>query len=316
MSAAHALERLPRLAEALERGLLGIDKVVELARFARPDDEERLVRWAARVSVGAVRHRGDVLARATREQATQVERERFLSWGYVDGGRRLALQAELPAAAGAVVAQALDRLAATIPVMPGEGSSAFVAARRADALVALCSRRAADDPDPDRGTVVIHAQWNGLAAGTGGCEMQDGPAVHPLTVQRMLCNARVQSVLEDGSGNVIRLGRMRREPSAWMLRQVRYRDRGCRFPGCGARAFTEAHHIRWWRHGGRTDLDNLVLICSFHHRLVHEHGWSLGRDREGEIRWFHPGGSRYRAGPSPGVEPQTRQEPTASLVGG
>lgn len=299
--AAHALERLPRLAEALQTGRLGIDKVVELARFAEPGTEAGLVRWALGVSVGAVRHRGDLAARASREQAVQVERERFCSWRYVDDGRRFALEAEMPVADGAVVARALERLAATIPAMPGEEDHTFVAARRADALVALCSTRVASDPDPDRATVVIHARWNGLAAGTGGCEIQDGPVVHPRTVQRLLCNARVQSVLEDRSGDVIRLGRMRREPPAWMLRQVRYRDRGCRFPGCGARAFTEAHHVRWWRHGGRTDLDNLVLICSFHHRLVHEHGWSLRREADGEVRWFDPGGARYRAGPSPGV---------------
>ncbi|HEU4354494.1 MAG TPA: HNH endonuclease signature motif containing protein, partial [Actinomycetota bacterium] len=77
------------------------------------------------------------------------------------------------------------------------------------------------------------------------------------------------------------------------------RDRECRFPGCGARAFTEAHHIRWWRHGGRTDLHNLVLICSFHHRLVHEYGWSLARGPDGDVVWFREDGTRYRAGPSP-----------------
>jgi hypothetical protein len=107
-------------------------------------------------------------------------------------------------------------------------------------------------------------------------------------------------LLECRDGNVLGLGRTSREPSAWMVRQVRYRDRECRFPGCGARRFTEAHHIRWWRDGGRTDLDNLVLICSFHHRLVHEHGWSIRRETDGEVRWFHPDGTRYRAGPAPG----------------
>jgi hypothetical protein len=85
-----------------------------------------------------------------------------------------------------------------------------------------------------------------------------------------------------------------------MIRQVRYRDRECRFPGCGAKRFTEAHHIVWWRHGGRTDLDNLVLICSFHHRLVHEYGWSVERERDGSVRWRRPNGARYQAGPSPG----------------
>jgi len=69
-----------------------------------------------------------------------------------------------------------------------------------------------------------------------------------------------------------------------MLRQLRYRDRGCRFPGCGANAFTQAHQIEWWSRGGRTDLGNLLLVCSFHHRLVHEHGWGIARSSDAEIR--------------------------------
>jgi hypothetical protein len=114
-------------------------------------------------------------------------------------------------------------------------------------------------------------------------------------------------VVETKSGDVVGLGRMTREPSAWMVRQIRYRDRECRFPGCGARRFTQAHHIRWWRNGGRTDLDNLLLICSFHHKLVHEHGWAVKRDADGTVRWFRPGGIRYRAGPSPGKDVGTSQ---------
>jgi hypothetical protein len=110
----------------------------------------------------------------------------------------------------------------------------------------------------------------------------------------------VQTVLEDRAGNALGLGRMSREPSAWMIRQVRYRDRGCRFPGCGTKAFTEAHHIVWWRNGGGTNLDNLALICSFHHRLVHEHGWSARRADDATLHWFRRDGTRYRAGPSPG----------------
>ncbi len=60
-----------------------------------------------------------------------------------------------------------------------------------------------------------------------------------------------------------------------MMRQLRYRDGSCRFPGCDARRYTQAHHIEWWSRGGVTDLDNLLLICSFHHTLVHERGWSI-----------------------------------------
>ncbi len=145
-------------------------------------------------------------------------------------------------------------------------------------------------------------------------ETEDGAVVPPQALRRLLCTARTQTVLEDRAGDAVGLGRMTREPSAWMIRQVRYRDRGCRFPGCGARAFTEAHHVRWWRHGGRTDLDNLVLICSFHHRLVHEHGWSMKRGDDGTLRWFTRDGTRYRAGPSTGAVAEYDPQRTAIAV--
>jgi hypothetical protein len=134
----------------------------------------------------------------------------------------------------------------------------------------------------------------------GGCEIENGPVIHPATVRRLLCNARVQTIVEDQGGDVVGVGRMSREPSAWMSRQVRHRDRECRFPGCGARRFAEAHHMVFWRHGGRTELDNLILICSFHHKLVHEYGWRVRRSEDGEVRWHRPDGRRYRAGPAAG----------------
>ena len=97
-------------------------------------------------------------------------------------------------------------------------------------------------------------------------------------------------------------------PSAWMMRQLKHRDAGCRFPGCGSRAFTHAHHVRFRHHGGPTTLKNLVLLCSFHHKLVHEYGWRLRRDpNEGTVRWFRPGGIEYRAGPGPPISEHERQ---------
>jgi hypothetical protein len=147
---------------------------------------------------------------------------------------------------------------------------------------------------------VVHARLDGLEHDTGGCEIEGGPVIHPQSVRRLLCNARVQTIVEDAEGNALGIGRLSRAVPNWMLRQVRHRDREWPLPGCGARRFTEAHHLRWWRHGGRTDLANLALICSFHHRLVHEHGWSVKRDATGDLLWRRPDGTRYESGPSPG----------------
>lgn len=299
VAAAHALERLAAISEAFATGELSIDKVVELTRFATPQTERGLITWAKEVSCGAIRHRGDLASRTLREETAEAQRERRLTWWYLEEGRRLGLEAELPAAEGAVVVKAIERLAETIPVMPGEDGPFDVDARRADALVALCSAKIAGDPDPDRATVVVHASLDALASGRQGAEIERGPVISPEAARRLACTARLQVMVEDASGDAIRVGRILREPPAWMLRQLRYRDRECRFPGCGARAFTQAHHVVWWEKGGATALENLILICFFHHRLVHEYGWSVERDEHGTVSWFYPDRTRYRAGPAP-----------------
>lgn len=298
--ASHALEELPQLSEGLAGGVVSLDKVVELARFATPKTEADLLAWSKRVSYAAVRRRADLEQSSSTRLERDAEQARFLEWWYLDEGRRMGLQAELPAAQGATVVRAIQRMAERLPTMPDEEGPVFAPARRADALFAICSSAVTADPDPDRATVIVHAQVDSLAEGTGGSEVEDGPVLHVQTARRLLCDARIQTVLEDRAGNIVNLGRMRREPSASMVRQIRYRDKECRFPGCGAKRFRQAHHIRWWGRGGSTDLENLLLICSFHHRLVHELGWSVSRDSDGTVKWCRPDGTRYRAGPSPG----------------
>jgi len=301
IASAHALEFLPEISAAMCSGELGIDKVVELTRFATPETEGALIGWAFRVAPGRIRERADTELRREVEQARDADRCRRLDYWYFDEGTRYALHAEGPAADGAVVARALERLADDIPVMPGEHGEHDRPARLADALVALASVAIGADADPDRATVVVHANVEALASDASGCEVEGGGVAHPETVRRLACTSRVQAVVEDAAGNVVALGRVRREPPAWMSRQLRYRDRGGVFPGCGTRAFTDAHHIEWWSRGGRTTLENLALICSWHHKLVHEYGWRIERGTDGVVRWFRPNGVRYRAGPGPPV---------------
>jgi hypothetical protein len=297
--AAHVLERLPQLSEALASGELGVDKVVELCRFAAPDTEGSLITWAKGVSTGSIRHKADLVLRRAIEEVRDAEQTRSLNWWYFDEGRRFGLEAELPAADGAVVRRALERLSEQIPVMPGEEEEVHAEARRADALVMLASARVAEDQDPDRATVVVHTRAGGYGAEEGASELEGGPVIHPETAKRLMCSGRLQWLLEDEAGDVVRVGRTTREPPRWMMRALKHRDRECQFSGCGARRYLQAHHIRHWEQGGPTELDNLILICFFHHKLVHEYGWRIMRERDGTVTWFRPNGKRYRPGPGP-----------------
>ena len=301
IAAAHTLESLPKIASALESGELGIDKVVELSRFATPRTEEGLLPWARRVSAGAIRRRGDLEMRRTLTETREVERSRYLRIWSFDEGRRVGIEGELPAAEGQAVRARLEQVRRRLPVMPGEERDPDP--RTADALVAVCSDGSGREVSPEA-VVVVHAPFEAMASGEGSASLESGGVIHAQTARRLVCSGKVQLVLEDSSGEPIRLGRASREPSASMLRLLRHRDEGCTFPGCGSRAFTHAHHIRWWASGGPTDLDNLALVCTFHHRLVHEHGWRIERTG-GRVLWFRPDGSRHRAGPGP---PTTRPQ--------
>jgi HNH endonuclease len=102
------------------------------------------------------------------------------------------------------------------------------------------------------------------------CHVEDGPAISITTAQMLGCAAALSWMRHDRGGAVLALGR--RRPNAALRRAARERDTcRCRFPGCESRR-VDLHHIQHWSHGGRTDLDNLISLCKYHHRLVHECG--------------------------------------------
>jgi hypothetical protein len=141
-----------------------------------------------------------------------------------------------------------------------------VAARRADALLALVNGRIDGETGAvvERGTaqVIVHVD-----ASTGAARLQGGPEVPHATVERLACDARVQVLLNDRTGNRMYLGRNRRLATPAQIAALTVRDGdGCQFPGCSHTRHLHAHHVQHWLHGGRTDVDNLIMICSFHHR--------------------------------------------------
>ncbi|HYN96039.1 MAG TPA: HNH endonuclease signature motif containing protein, partial [Pilimelia sp.] len=115
--------------------------------------------------------------------------------------------------------------------------------------------------------------------------------------QRLACDADVwRVVLDPARGQPVEVGRSHRLVPAWLRKALHARDRGCRFPGCGApSAWSDAHHVVPWARGGRTDAGNLVLLCRWHHSLVHEGGWSVEIDgATGAVTVRRPGGRPFQ----------------------
>ncbi len=304
VAAAHALEQLPVISAALESGTLCLDKVVELTRFATAETEEKLIAWAARVSAAAIRRRADRAHRHAVEEAREDESARFLRWWWFDDGRRLGLEGEFPAAEGAALAQAIRRAADKIPAVPQDEATPeqelaedSLEQRCADALCALAAQGLSDDADAERPMLVVHTSLDAFGTGEGS-GIEGGPVIHPEIARRLACDARLQFVLTDAEGNALGIGRASRDVPAWLMRELRYRDHGCTFPGCHTRAFLQAHHILHWEHGGPTDLDNLTLVCHFHHKLVHEFGWKVTLNGSC-AQWFRPSGQPYEPGRDP-----------------
>lgn len=88
------------------------------------------------------------------------------------------------------------------------------------------------------------------------------------------------------------MGRKTRTIPPALRRALDARDQGCRFPGCGLR-FTEAHHLKHWADGGETSLENCVLLCRFHHRLMHEEGWLADWWGPGRAVFYDPRGGAH-----------------------
>jgi hypothetical protein len=129
--------------------------------------------------------------------------------------------------------------------------------------------------------------------------------------QRIACDADLYAlVLHPATGLPLYLGRTRRLVPASIRRALHARDRGCRWPGCSAPTpWSDAHHLHGWHPTGVTDVDNLVLLCRYHHVLVHEGRWGMRLDlATGEVHITTPDGQPYELGPSsPWTGPATRR---------
>jgi hypothetical protein len=176
------------------------------------------------------------------------------------------------------------------------------ASRRADALARIVTEWSSNPAtnsvsSNDRFVVNIHTEIDTLKANGSGAEseLEGGENVSAETSRRLACDCSVINWLDHKGSTIIgaeplAVSRKTRAVPPAMRRALQRRDRGCRFPGCSASRFVDAHHIHHWADGGETHINNLVLLCRHHHRLVHEGGFGLLRNAGGEIQFTNPNG--------------------------
>ena len=315
---ARALGTLPLLTRALARGELSYAKVRALTRVATPETEEQLLAFGRAGTAAHVERlvrgwrRMDRIAEARETERQHVSRELHV---YQDGDGMMAVRGRLTPEIGALLMQALAAARETLyqQARLRNGDVADVSAetptmgqQQADALALLAETALHHGIDPgapgERYQVVVHVEEDQSV-------LENGARVSAETSQRIACDASRVVMRHGHDGHVVEVGARTRTIPPAIRRALHHRDHGCRFPGCGVR-FGQGHHIRHWAHGGPTTLSNLALLCRRHHRAVHEEGYQLDRQPDGELRFRRPDGQLLAEVPHP---PEVRGDPVEIL---
>ena len=308
---ARALPDLPRISKLFSAGKISYSKVRAMTRVATPQNEDALLMVARHGTASHVEKQVQLYRRVKRIEALKKENERHdhreLSWRIDEDGYWI-FQGRFTPEQGAVIRKALEKAQEALwepgPMEeddPGESKRDYqrphpVATRRADALERLADSYLAggenDRSGGDRYLVNLHTDMETLQAdGTGAEAELDGCCHVPAeTSRRLACDAAVVHWHETAGGEPLNVGRKTRTIPPAIRRALHNRDQGCRFPGCTCTRFVDAHHVRHWADGGETRLDNLVLLCRRHHRLVHEGGFGVSMKQNGQVEFTRPDG--------------------------
>lgn len=203
------------------------------------------------------------------ELERQLERRRFdlrrLHNGMVSG------DFALPALAGETLLTAIDAL---MPP-PAADDQRTTSQRRADALEDLARSFLDGSEAPivagERAHLNVHADLDAIEGKTGGLhETEDGYVLDLETVRQLACDSSVSRIVFGPNSEVLDVGRKTRVIPAGLRRAVIARDRHCAARGCTRSArWCDVHHVVSWADGGETVIDNLCLLCRYHHTLVH-----------------------------------------------
>jgi hypothetical protein len=290
---AHALKTLPLISEAFSSGELSYAKVRAMTRVAHRDNEEALLEFALRTTAANVAQRCRELRCGSEASIGDAERafsNRSLRIRRDAERGIMAITIELPMDTGELAERALDKArddeVLGIPDIANIGDSSW-STRQADAFVNLVTGylSGGDGAGNDNHLVTVHVEQSALC----GAEGRAGLPIE--SVKRLCCDSHAVVITEDSSGEPLSIGRKSRIIPKAISRAVRARDNNCcTFPGCRNQRFLNCHHVEHWSNGGETSLNNLMLLCTRHHALVHEGGFRIEKDFRDSWFFVRPDG--------------------------
>ena len=298
VSVARTLERTPVLRQTFLDGELSFSKVRAICRVVVPENEEELVRIAKLSTASQLDRIVAKMPTNTPDDADSNPLDvTFNANG--DGTMTMTVTADV---ADILRAKKALQLASTAVIdrelVEGESKSDTI--QRLGGMNQIRSRTACqllggtiDAPRNVIESALIVAEIDTLAGiDPDGEATVDNVRVDPAVVQRLCCDAKIQTSLMNG-GQEIGLGSEQRIVPRALRRLLLRRDHGmCQFPGCESEHRLHAHHIIHWAKGGPTELANLISVCDFHHHKLHEGGWNINVTDQGFL-FIDPNGNQH-----------------------
>ncbi|MET8355579.1 DUF222 domain-containing protein [Micromonospora sp. NPDC005171] len=291
---------------SVEQGRVVAETIAALPVEAGPEVADKathlLVTWADRFDPTSLSRLGErVLTHVAPELADQAELKalerateraearRHVTLSEQQNGQ-VRLSGNLDTETASLLREAIDPLCAPA----GEYDDRSPGQRRADALGEICrlALRTGQLPDNggDRPQLVVTVSLDELVNGVGAGTLETGTRLTPGAVRRLACDAGVLPAVLGGNSQVLDVGRQRRLFTGPLRRALVLRDGGCAFPGCDRPPrWCDGHHIRHWADGGVTALGNAVLLCGYHHRLIHSGDWTVRIAADGQPDFLPPG---------------------------
>jgi len=309
---ARCLFDLPAISAAFQKGELSYTKARSMTRVATASNEQALLAHALKATTSQVQARCQQLRNADRAVSTadvaNIHSSRALRCHRHPEGS-MTITMEVTQEAGELVMRAIERAVAEVEQEKCTNASRDASkqsetgkedddlfAQQADALVEIAKNYLAGGESKrtcsaDHYQVLVHVDERALRC-PGESDAGGAKSDLPIeTVRRLCCDGAVVPVVENEDGEQLKVGRKHRVVQPALKRALLARDKCCQYPGCSHSKWLDAHHLRHWADGGETSLENTLLLCSKHHRLLHEGGFSIKRNYRGE-RYFETSSGR------------------------